>query len=210
MRKVALSPNPLPKNQYNFSMDQTKRIILAITGASGAIYGLHTLQALKEHGFEVHLILSPIGARIITEETHMTPEDVLAAADHAYEPNDLSAPIASGSFSTQGMLVVPCSIKTLSGIANSYAENLIQRAADVCLKEGRPLLLAVRETPLHSGHLRLMSQAAQSGAIIFPPIPAFYSKPETFDDLVNATVGRMLARIGIVNKLYKPWGEDLT
>jgi len=191
-------------------MDQTKRIILAITGASGAIYGLRTLQALKDHGFQVHLILSPVGARILTEETKMMPEDVIAIADHAYEPNDLSAPIASGSFATQGMLVVPCSIKTLSGIANSYAENLIQRAADVCLKEGRPLLLSVRETPLHSGHLRLMSQAAQSGAIIFPPIPVFYNNPQTIDDLVNATVGRMLARIGIANQLYKPWGEDPT
>lgn len=126
-------------------------------------------------------------------------------ADHAYQPDDLSACIASGSFQTHGMLIVPCSIKTLSGVANAYAENLIQRAADVCLKEGRPLLLAVRETPLHSGHLRLMSEAAAAGAIIFPPNPTFYNQPQTIDDLVNATVGRMLGRIGIENQLYQPW-----
>ena len=127
-------------------------------------------------------------------------------ASVTYAPNNLGAAIASGSFATDGMMVAPCSIKTLSGIANSYAENLIQRAADVCLKEGRPLLLAVRETPLHAGHLRLMTDAVQAGAIIFPPIPAFYQKPATMDDLVNATVGRMLARIGIENSLFDAWG----
>lgn len=186
-------------------MDQNKRIILAITGASGAIYGLRTLQALKALRYEVHLILSSTGAQIIAEETQLLPEEVIAMADHAYQPDDLSACIASGSFQTHGMLIVPCSIKTLSGVANAYAENLIQRAADVCLKEGRPLLLAVRETPLHSGHLRLMSEAAAAGAIIFPPNPTFYNQPQTIDDLVNATVGRMLGRIGIENQLYQPW-----
>jgi len=187
-------------------MEQNKRIILAITGASGAVYGLRMLDVLKSLNIEVHLILSPVGARVLVEETYAQPEKVLKSADFSYQPDDLSAQIASGSFPTDGMLVVPCSIKTLSGIANSYAENLIQRAADVCLKEGRPLLLAVRETPLHTGHLRLMSQAAQSGAIIFPPIPAFYNHPKTIDDLVDATVGRMLARIGIENDLTQPWG----
>jgi len=191
-------------------MNKNKSIILAITGASGAIYGLRMLQALKKLDYHIHLILSPLGAQLITEETGVSAREVLAMADEVHQPDDLSAPIASGSFHTCGMLVVPCSIKTLSGIANSYAENLIQRAADVCLKEGRPLLLAVRETPLHPGHLHLMSQAAQAGAIIFPPIPTFYDQPKTIDDLVNATVGRMLARIGIDNQLFNPWDKSLS
>lgn len=184
-----------------------KRIILAITGASGAIYGVRTLEALKRLEVEVHLIVSEIGSRVLAEETGIKSGELAASADRSYPPDDLSAPIASGSFHTDGMLVVPCSIKTLSGVANSYAENLILRAADVCLKEGRPLLLAVRETPLHPGHLRLMADAAQAGAILFPPVPAFYDHPETLDDLIDATVGRMLARLGIDNDLYQSWGN---
>ena len=186
-------------------MEHQQPVILAITGASGAIYGLRTLEALKALGHPVHLILSPMAGRILADETGVEPEALLNQADRWYRPDDLGAPIASGSFQTGGMLVVPCSIKTLSGIANSYTENLIQRAADVCLKEGRPLLLGVRETPLHAGHLRLMAQAAASGAIIFPPVPAFYHKPQTVDEIVNATIGRMLRRIGIENQLYRPW-----
>lgn len=191
-------------------METSKRIILAITGASGARYGLRTLQALNALPYEIHLILSPVGVRVIEAETGLTKNQVLNMADAVHQPDDLSAPIASGSFHTCGMLIVPCSVKTLSGIANSYAENLIQRAADVCLKEGRPLLLAVRETPLHSGHLRLMLQASQAGAVIFPPIPAFYDQPSSIDDLVDASVGRMLARIGIANPLYRPWQGETT
>ncbi len=186
-------------------MANSKRIILAITGASGAIYGLRMLEALNKLSLETHLIISPMGQTSPAEETGISSEIVTDLADEVYQPDDLGASIASGSFKTDGMLVVPCSIKTLSGIANSYAENLIQRAADVCLKEGRPLLLAVRETPLHAGHLRLMAQAASAGAIIFPPVPAFYNHPTTIDDLVNATVGRMLARIGIENDLVQVW-----
>jgi len=189
-------------------MSSAKRIILAITGASGAIYGLRTLQALRMHQVEIHCVISQMGKRVIEEETGQKLDAVLSLADHFYQPDELGAPIASGSFQTDGMLVVPCSIKTLSGIANSYTENLIQRAADVCLKEGRPLLLAVRETPLHSGHLRLMTLAAQAGAIIFPPIPAFYQQPQTIEEMVNHTVGRMLDRIGIQNHLFQPWRED--
>ena len=188
-------------------MDNKKRIILAITGASGANYGLRLLETLLSLDIEVHLILSEMGAQVMAEETNEKPKEILQKAHRHYPPDALNAPIASGSFPVNGMLVVPCSIKTLSGIANSYAENLVQRAADVCLKEGRPLLLGVRETPLHSGHLRLMSQAALAGAIIFPPIPAFYDHPKSIDDLVDATVGRMLARIGIENNLYQPWGN---
>lgn len=189
-------------------MDKKRRIILAITGASGAIYGLRTLEILKQLQVEVHLIVSPMGASILVEETGFSLEDAAGLADFIHPHDDLSAPVASGSFPVEGMLIVPCSIKTLSGVANCYTENLIQRAADVCLKEGRPLLLAVRETPLHHGHLRLMSQAAQAGAVIFPPIPAFYHHPGTIDDLVNTTVGRMLARIGIENDLYRPWERN--
>ncbi len=186
-------------------MKTPKKIILAITGASGAIYGLRCLQALHNLGHETHLVLSPNANGIIAHETTPECQTTLESADYTYHWQNMNAPIASGSFQTDGMLVVPCSIKTLSGIANSYAENLIQRAADVCLKEGRPLLLAVRETPLHPGHLRLMTLAAQAGAILFPPIPTFYHQPNTLDDVINASVGRMLARIGITNDLYTPW-----
>lgn len=189
-------------------MTTNKRLVVAITGASGAIYGIRLLKILQELGIQTHLIISPMGARVVREETQTAPEDLKKITTITHAPDDLGAPIASGSFQTDGMLVVPCSIKTLSGIANSYAENLIQRAADVHLKEGRPLLLAVRETPLHAGHLRLMSLAAESGAIIFPPVPAFYNSPETIDALIDATIGRMLTRIGIPNHLVTPYGSD--
>ena len=189
-------------------MSDKKRIILGISGASGAIYGVRALHLL--HGLEVetHLVISRSAHTILSQELGLRAEDLYAKADKVYNPDDLSAPLASGSFHTDGMLVAPCSINTLSGIANSYAENLLQRAADVCLKEGHPLLLAVRETPLHVGHLRLMSLASQAGAIIFPPIPAFYSKPQSLEQLVDQTVGRMLARLGIPNDFYQAWGED--
>lgn len=186
-------------------MTDHKRIILAITGASGAIYGLRALEILSDLGMEVHLVISEMGARVLTEETGKTPAMLARLAARTYAPDDLAAPIASGSYPTDGMLIVPCSIKTLSGVANSYTDSLIPRAADVCLKEGRPLLLAVRETPLHSGHLELMARAAHAGAIIFPPVPAFYSQPTTIDELVSATVGRMLARIGLDNQAFQPW-----
>jgi 4-hydroxy-3-polyprenylbenzoate decarboxylase len=186
-------------------MEINKRIILAMTGASGAIYGLRALEILRDLDSEVHLVISPLGARVLHEETGKTPAELDRLAAYSYQPDDLAAPIASGSYPVDGMLIVPCSVKTLSGVANSYADNLIQRAADVCLKEGRPLLLAVRETPLHSGHLHLMAQASRAGAIIFPPVPTFYNHPQTIDDLVDATVGRMLARLGIDNNAFQPW-----
>ena len=189
-------------------MKAQKRIILAMTGASGAIYGLKAIDALKHLNYEIHFIISQIGAQVIAQETTFSAQDIHEKVNYIYQPEDLSARIASGSYPTEGMLIVPCSIKTLSGIANSYSENLIQRAADVCLKEGHPLLLAVRETPLHAGHLRMMAQAAASGAIIYPLAPAFYNRPQSIDALVNATVGRMLARLGIENELYKPWDKE--
>ena len=186
-----------------------KRIIVAITGASGAILGIRTLELLKEAGIETHLIISRAAWQTITSETDWKVADVQALASACYEPRDVGARIASGSFMTEGMLVVPCSIKTLSGIANSYADDLVVRAADVCLKEGRKLLLAVRETPLHAGHLQLMQQAAQAGAVIFPPIPVFYGRAQTVDELVSNQAGRLLFRMGIENDHYHQWIGDV-
>ena len=188
--------------------DMPKRIILAITGASGAILGIRTLELLKEAGLETHLIISRAAGQTITSETDWAVADVKALASVCYEPQDIGARIASGSFVTEGMLVVPCSVKTLSGIANSYADDLVVRAADVCLKEGRKLLLAVRETPLHAGHLQLMQQADQAGAIIFPPVPAFYGQAQSVDELVTNLAGRILLRMGIENDRYYQWGRS--
>lgn len=182
-----------------------KRIILAITGASGAPLGIRTLELLKEAAVETHLIVSRAAEQTIISETDWSLAGMKALASACYEPEDIGARIASGSFATDGMLVVPCSIKTLSGIANSYADNLIVRAADVCLKEGRRLILVVRETPLHPGHLQLMQDAARAGAVIFPPIPAFYGKAQTVAELVDNLAGRILLRLGIENEHYHHW-----
>jgi flavin prenyltransferase len=184
-----------------------KRIIVAITGASGAIYGIRALELLRSLACETHLVISAAARRTILQETGCAPEAVAAHATFLYDPEDTGALIASGSFPADGMLVAPCSIKTLSAIATSFSSNLIARAADVSLKEGRPLVLMVRETPLHAGHLRLMSQAAEAGAILFPPVPAFYGHPQTIDDIVNGSVGRALARLGIENDAFPVWGE---
>jgi 4-hydroxy-3-polyprenylbenzoate decarboxylase len=185
-----------------------KRIVVAITGASGAILGIRTLELLKEAGVEAHLIISRAARRTITSETDWSVADVEALAFASYDPGDIGARIASGSYLTDGMLVIPCSIKSLSGIANSYANNLVVRAADVCMKEGRKLILAVRETPLHPGHLRLMKLAAKSGAVIFPPVPAFYGGAQTMDELLSNLAGRILLRMGIENNHYRQWQGD--
>ena len=174
-----------------------RRIILAITGASGAILGIRALELLRESGVETHLVISRAARQTIASETDRSLAEVEALANFTYAPQDIGARIASGSFVTDGMLVAPCSIKTLSGIANSYTDNLIVRAADVCLKEGRRLVLAVREAPLHPGHLRLMQLAAEAGAVIFPPVPAFYAKPGSLDEMVTHLAGRMIQRVGI-------------
>ncbi len=179
--------------------------IIGITGASGAIYGLETLRALQALKVESVLVISQAARLTIQHELGMTPQAVAALADRTYEPHNLAAPIASGSFRARGMIIVPCSIKTLSAIVHSYTDTLIARAADVTLKEGRPLLLAVRETPLHLGHLRLMAQAAELGAVIYPPLPAFYTRPQSLEEMVQQTVGRMLARLGITNDRYHQW-----
>jgi 4-hydroxy-3-polyprenylbenzoate decarboxylase len=185
-----------------------ERLVVGMTGASGAILGIRLLEVLQSMDIEAHLIISPTARQTITNETEWALSDVLALANVTYNYEDTGAVIASGTYSTMGMVVIPCSIKTLSAIANSYSDNLLVRAADVTLKEGRPLVLVVREAPLHRGHLRLMSLAAKEGAIIFPPAPAFYTRPQTVDDIINNTVGRVLARIGIANKLYKRWKEE--
>jgi 4-hydroxy-3-polyprenylbenzoate decarboxylase len=184
----------------------TKRLIIAMSGASGQIYGIRLLQALRNAPeMETHLVMSQAARMTIAQETDWDPRDVEALAGVVYRPADIGAAIASGSFETAGMIVAPCSIKTLSAIAHSFANDLTSRAADVQLKEGRPVLLMVRETPLHLGHIELMAQAARIGCVIFPPAPAFYSRPQTLDDIVNGTVGRMLARIGLDNDLYYRW-----
>jgi 4-hydroxy-3-polyprenylbenzoate decarboxylase len=192
-------------------MAKQKRLIVGISGASGAIYGIRLLEVLAERPeIETHLVVSPTAGQIIAHETGRAVAQVEALADHVHAPDDLAAPIASGSFVTAGMAIAPCSIKTLSVIAHSYAADLMSRAADVTLKEGHPLVLVVRETPLHLGHLRLAVRAAEIGAVIFPPVPAFYGRPQTIADLVDGTVGRVLARLGVENDLYTRWGDEGT
>ncbi len=191
----------------NDSQSTTPRVVVGISGASGVIYGVRLLEVLREYAIETHLVITSPGAQTLRLELNRAPDEVAALATYAYLPDELSAPIASGSFATSAMLVAPCSIRTLSAIAHSHADTLLARAADVTLKEGRPLLLLVRETPLHAGHLRLMLHAAELGAIIFPPVPAFYQRPHTLDELVDQTVGRILARLGFPNTLYRPWGK---
>lgn len=183
-----------------------RRLIVGISGASGAVYGIRLLQALTERAdIETHLVVSKTARVVIAQETDHTVSQVETLADHTHAPDDLTAAIASGSFATDGMVIAPCSIKMLSAVANSYASDLMSRAADVTLKEGHPLVLLVRETPLHLGHLRLMTHAAEAGAVIFPPVPAFYGRPQTVDEIVDGTVGRVLARLGVENTLYTRW-----
>ena len=182
-----------------------KRIIVAITGATGVIYGIRLLEVLKELGIETHLILSDAAKKNILLETSFKMDAVEKLANKVHDIKNLASSISSGSFKTDGMVIVPCTIKTLSGVANSYNDNLIVRAADVVLKERRRLILAVRETPLHKGHLELMSKVADIGGIILPPIPAFYHLPKTIDDLINHTVGKILDLMDIEHSLYKRW-----
>jgi len=184
-----------------------KRLVVGISGASGVVIGIRLLEVLRSTDIETHLVISPAGRTTIAHETEWTIRNVTDMASVHYNPTDIGSAIASGSFETMGMVVVPCSIKTLSAIANGYTAELIARAADVTLKEGRPLALVVRETPLHAGHLRLMSLAAEAGAVILPPVPAFYAHPKNLDEMVDNIVGRILARIGIDNDLYVKWKE---
>ncbi len=180
-------------------------LIVGISGATGVVHGVEMLKVLKDLGHPVHLILSEMGARTITIETDDALDDVRALAAVVHNVKDLSASVASGSFQTRGMVVAPCSIKTLSGIANGFAHNLLIRAADVTLKERRPLVLMVRETPLHKGHLEMMAKAADLGAVILPPMPAFYHRPETITDIVHQSIGRALDHLGVEHRLFQRW-----
>jgi len=184
-----------------------KRIVIGISGASGVIYGVRILELLKETDFETHLIISSSGRLNIEIETRYKPQQLEAMADFVYDHKDMAASLSSGSFLTEGMVVIPCTIKSLSGIANSYNENLLVRAADVTLKEKRKLVLVIRETPLHIGHLRLMTLAAEMGAHILPPIPSFYHQPKTIEDIIDQTIGKIFDHFGIEHHLFKRWGE---
>jgi 4-hydroxy-3-polyprenylbenzoate decarboxylase len=183
------------------------KIVVGISGSTGAIYGIRLLEVLSGlKNVETHLVISNPAKETIALETDYTVRQVEAMASKVHGINNIAASIASGSFKTDGMAVIPCSIKTLSGIANSFNDNLLVRAADVTLKEHRRLVLVVRETPLHAGHLRLMTQAADIGAIITPPMPAFYHKPKTIDDIINQTVGRVLDLLNVDHPdLFKRW-----
>jgi 4-hydroxy-3-polyprenylbenzoate decarboxylase len=181
------------------------RLVVGISGASGIIYGVRLLEVLRETGLQTHLILSEAAAHIAQAETGLSPEHIASLATFVHANDDLSAPVSSGSYPTLGMVVAPCSIKSLSAIAHSYNDTLLARAADVTLKERRRLVLVVRETPLHLGHLRLMAQAAECGAVILPPMPAFYHRPRTIADLVDQTVGKILDQFGLEHRLFRRW-----
>lgn len=185
-----------------------KKMIIGISGASGVIYGIRLLSVLRDlPDVETHLVISRAGAITIGLETEYTLEQVTTLADVTYREQDIAARISSGSFKTDGMIVIPCSMKTLAGIAQSFSDNLLLRAADVVLKDRRRLILVARETPLHLGHLRLMTQLTEMGAIIAPPMPAFYHKPQTLDDIINQTVNRVcdLAEIELPQDLFTRW-----
>jgi len=186
-----------------------KRLVVGVTGASGVIYGVRLLEVLKATApqIETILILSPSGAANVEIETDYTVEQIKRLAGRVEDHADLAAPVSSGSYRTMGMVVAPCSMRTLSDIANSNCNNLLARAADVTLKEGRPLVLVPRETPLHKGHLELMARAADIGAVILPPFPAFYHHPKTVGDIIDHTVGKILDRLGIDHALFERWGE---
>jgi 4-hydroxy-3-polyprenylbenzoate decarboxylase len=194
---------------FNAEGRMKKRLVIGISGATGSIYAIRMLEALKDTDIETHLVISGAAETTIQLETDYQIDYVESLANFVYDIDNVGAAIASGSFESMGMVVIPCSIKTLSGVANSFNENLLIRAADVVLKERRTLVLMVRETPFHKGHLRLMAQAADMGAVIIPPSPSFYTKPKTIDDILNQTVGRILDFFGIRLGLFKRWsGED--
>ncbi len=188
---------------------QAERLVIGMSGASGAAYGIRLLEACRELGLESHLVMTGPAEMTIGYETTLKPKAVAAKADCVYGVNDIAAPISSGGFRTRGMIVAPCSVKAMSEIASGVCTTLLTRAADVCLKEKRTLILMVRETPLHLGHLRSMAALAEMGAIIMPPVPAFYAKPHTLEDIVDQTVGRALDLLGYDWPEVKRWGENI-
>jgi len=177
--------------------DNIKKIVIGISGASGAAYGIRLLEGLKASGVETHLIISRWGAYTIEQETGRGAEAIKALASFTYEPDDMAAPISSGSFKVDSMAIVPCSMKTLAGVATGLSDDLMIRAADVCLKERRPLVLAVRETPLSKIHIENMLKATEAGAIVMPPMPAFYTKPKSVDEIVGQSVFRIMEKLGV-------------
>jgi 4-hydroxy-3-polyprenylbenzoate decarboxylase len=193
---------PIPKKTH-----KNERLVVGISGASGVVYGIRLLEVLRELGIESHLVMTKAAEMTIGLETALKPKAVAAKADHSYSVNDIGAAIASGTFRTKAMIVAPCSVRSWSEIASGVTTNLLTRAADVTLKERRPLVLIVRETPLHLGHLRTLAQLAEMGAIILPPLPAFYAEPHTLSDFVDQIVGRALDLIGYDWPAQKRWGE---
>ena len=190
-------------------MSGRQRLIVGITGASGAIYGVTALKALRTLSVETHLIISRSGQITLAHETGVKASEAGALADVVYRIDDIGAAISSGSFRTMGMLIAPCSVRTLAEISSGVTSTLLTRAADVILKERRRLVLMVRETPFHLGHLRAMTQVTEMGAIVMPPLPAFYAKPKTLDEMVEHSVGRALDLFGICNDLVQRWGEKI-
>src|SRR5882757_3759809 len=188
---------------------EAPRLVVGISGASGIVYGLRALDACRELGVETHLVMSKAAALTLSQETSLSAADVNAKADVVHKVSDIGAAIASGSFRTLGMIVAPCSVRTMSEIATGVTSSLLTRAADVVLKERRPLVLMVRETPLHLGHLRTMTKLAEMGAVIAPPLPAFYAKPTTIAQMVDQSVGRALDLFGLSWKPVRRWYEDL-
>jgi 4-hydroxy-3-polyprenylbenzoate decarboxylase len=184
-----------------------KTLIVGISGSSGSILGIKLLEFLWSENYETHLIISSPSESIISHETEYEVEDVKKLATNTYDYKDFFAPIASGSFKTDGMVIIPCSMKTLAGVASGYSDNLMLRAADVCLKERRKLVLVTRETPLSLIHIKNMSKVTKAGALVLPPMLSFYSKPKTIDDMINHTIGKVLDVLGIDNKLYERWGK---
>jgi 4-hydroxy-3-polyprenylbenzoate decarboxylase len=185
----------------------TRPVLVAMTGATGAVYGVRVLETLRDLGVETHLVVSRWADATIRTETDRSPEQVRALASVVYEEDDLQAPPASGAFATAGMIVAPCSMRTLAMVANGLSDNLIQRAADVHLKERRKLVLLVRESPLSVIHLENMLRLAKAGAVVAPPVPAFYAKLRTLDDMVDHTVGRALDQLGVEHERIRRWGE---
>ena len=193
----------------NDKMKPNQRLIVAISGASGAIYGIRALEMLKAAGIETHLVVSKAAGLSLEAETDLSLADLHALADVVYKPTDIGAAIASGSFRTLGMLIAPCSVKTLGEITTGVTSSLVSRAADVCLKERRRLVLMVRESPLHLGHLRSMAAVTEMGAIVVPPMPAFYTRPQSLDEMVRQSVARTLALFDIDAPMTR-WGEDIS
>jgi 4-hydroxy-3-polyprenylbenzoate decarboxylase len=192
---------------YMNSRNESQRLIVGISGASGIVYGIEALKQLRGLGIETHLVVSKSAILTLTHESSMKYNELCELADVHYQNTDIGAAISSGSFHTLGMLVVPCSIRTLSEIATGVTASLLSRAADVVLKERRRLVLMVRETPLHAGHLQSMLNVTHMGAVVMPPVPAFYTKPESLDDMVRQTVGRALDLFGLDSGIQR-WGES--